>query len=58
MRSITSCETNTRGRDIRTPSTGTTKIGKYVLNHSFMLPGMVATVSSVLMGFVLAKMVL
>jgi anaerobic C4-dicarboxylate transporter DcuA len=38
--------------------TGTTKIGKYVLNHSFMLPGMVATVSSVLIGFVLAKMVL
>jgi len=37
--------------------TGTTKIGKYVLNHSFMLPGMVATVSSVLIGFALAKMV-
>ena len=37
--------------------TGTTKIGRYVLNHSFMLPGMVATVSSVLIGFVLAKMV-
>jgi len=35
--------------------TGTTKIGKYVLNHSFMLPGMVATVSSVLIGFVIAK---
>jgi anaerobic C4-dicarboxylate transporter DcuA len=38
--------------------TGTTKIGKYVLNHSFMLPGMVATVSSVLIGFVLAKVIL
>ena len=38
--------------------TGTTKIGKYVLNHSFMLPGMVATVSSVLIGFVLAKLVI
>jgi anaerobic C4-dicarboxylate transporter DcuA len=37
--------------------TGTTKIGKYVLNHSFMLPGMVATVSSVFIGFVLAKLV-
>ena len=37
--------------------TGTTKIGKYVLNHSFMRPGMVATVSSVLIGFVLAKLV-
>ena len=38
--------------------TGTTRIGKYVLNHSFMLPGMVATVSSVLIGFALAKLVL
>ena len=37
--------------------TGTTKIGKYVLNHSFMRPGMVATVSSVLIGFVLTKLV-
>jgi anaerobic C4-dicarboxylate transporter DcuA len=37
---------------------GTTKIGKYVLNHSFMLPGMVATVSSVLIGFALTKLVL
>ena len=37
--------------------TGTTKIGKYVLNHSFMVPGMVATVSSVAIGFVLAKLV-
>ena len=38
--------------------TGTTKIGKYVLNHSFMLPGLVATVSSVLIGFVLANLVI
>jgi anaerobic C4-dicarboxylate transporter DcuA len=37
--------------------TGTTRIGRYVLNHSFMLPGMVATVSSVAIGFLLAKMV-
>ena len=37
--------------------TGTTKIGKYVLNHSFMRPGLVATISSVLIGFVLAKVV-
>jgi anaerobic C4-dicarboxylate transporter DcuA len=34
-------------------STGTTRIGKYVLNHSFMLPGMVATLSSVLIAFLL-----
>ena len=38
--------------------TGTTHIGKYILNHSFMLPGMVATVSSVAIGFLLAKAVL
>ena len=38
--------------------TGTTKIGKYVLNHSFMVPGLVATISSVLIGFLLAKVVL
>ena len=37
--------------------TGTTRIGKYVLNHSFMLPGMVATISSVAIGFLLAKAV-
>jgi len=35
--------------------TGTTRIGKYILNHSFMLPGMVATISSVLIAFLIAK---
>jgi anaerobic C4-dicarboxylate transporter DcuA len=34
---------------------GTTKIGKYVLNHSFMIPGLVATFVAVLTGLVLAK---
>ena len=34
---------------------GTTKIGKYVLNHSFMIPGLVATFVAVLIGLVLAK---
>jgi len=38
--------------------TGTTKIGKYVLNHSFMLPGMVATISSVIIGLLIGKLVL
>lgn len=37
--------------------TGTTRIGRYVLNHSFMLPGMVATASSVVIGFLIAKLV-
>ena len=35
---------------------GTTRIGKYVLNHSFMIPGLVATAVAVLVGLVLAKM--
>jgi anaerobic C4-dicarboxylate transporter len=33
--------------------TGSTKIGKYVLNHSFMIPGLVGTITSVLSGFIL-----
>ncbi len=35
---------------------GTTRIGKYVLNHSFMIPGIVATSVAVFTGLVLAKM--
>jgi len=35
--------------------TGTTHIGKYVLNHSFMRPGLVACVSAVFIGLVIAK---
>ena len=35
--------------------TGTTGIGKYILNHSFMIPGLVATFSSVGIGFLLVK---
>jgi len=34
---------------------GTTKIGKYVLNHSFMIPGLVATFVAVLAGLLIAK---
>lgn len=36
--------------------TGTTGIGKYVLNHSFMIPGLVATFSSIGIGFLLVKL--
>jgi len=36
--------------------TGTTGIGKYVLNHSFMIPGLVATFSSIGVGFLLVKL--
>jgi anaerobic C4-dicarboxylate transporter DcuA len=35
--------------------TGTTRIGKYVLNHSFMIPGLVATASSIAIGFLLIR---
>ncbi|MGL5957543.1 MAG: anaerobic C4-dicarboxylate transporter family protein [Phocaeicola sp.] len=35
--------------------TGTTGIGKWVLNHSFMLPGLVATVVSILVGMLLIQ---
>jgi anaerobic C4-dicarboxylate transporter DcuA len=36
---------------------GTTKIGKYVLNHSFMIPGIVATSVAVTTGLLLAKII-
>jgi anaerobic C4-dicarboxylate transporter DcuA len=38
--------------------TGTTRIGKYVLNHSFMLPGLVTTAASVLAGILLQSILL
>ena len=38
-------------------SAGTTKIGKYVLNHSYMLPGLVMTVVSVLVALGLGLIV-
>jgi anaerobic C4-dicarboxylate transporter DcuA len=34
---------------------GTTKIGKYVINHSFMIPGLVATTGAVVTGLFLAR---
>jgi anaerobic C4-dicarboxylate transporter-like protein len=38
--------------------TGTTKIGKYVLNHSFMLPGLVSTTVALVSGYLLGRLVL
>jgi anaerobic C4-dicarboxylate transporter DcuA len=35
-------------------STGTTRIGKYLVNHSFMLPGLVSTVASTATALLLA----
>jgi len=35
---------------------GTTRIGKYLLNHSFMLPGLITTVGGVGIGLLIAKL--
>jgi anaerobic C4-dicarboxylate transporter DcuA len=35
---------------------GTTRIGKYLVNHSFMLPGLITTVASVGIGLLIAKL--
>lgn len=36
--------------------TGTTHIGKYILNHSFMIPGLIATGVSVMLGLLLIQL--
>lgn len=36
--------------------TGTTRIGKYILNHSFMAPGLIATGVAVLLGLLAVNM--
>jgi anaerobic C4-dicarboxylate transporter DcuA len=38
--------------------TGTTRIGKYLLNHSFMLPGMVTMVSAIAIALLLSAVML
>ncbi|OUO88060.1 C4-dicarboxylate ABC transporter [Gordonibacter sp. An232A] len=38
--------------------TGTTHVGKYVLNHSFMIPGLVATIGAVAIGMGLSSILL
>lgn len=35
--------------------TGTTKIGKYVVNHSYMIPGIVSTATGVVVGLIIIK---
>lgn len=37
--------------------TGTTRIGKYILNHSFMVPGLIATGVSVSLGLLLIQLI-
>ena len=34
---------------------GTTRIGKYVINHSFIIPGLIGVATSCLMGYLLAS---
>lgn len=38
--------------------TGTTRIGKYILNHSFMVPGLIASVGGVAIGILMSMIVL
>jgi anaerobic C4-dicarboxylate transporter DcuA len=38
--------------------TGTTKIGKYLLNHSFMVPGLVTTVTATAVALILGSVLL
>ena len=42
---------------IQFDSTGTTRVGRWVLNHSFMLPGLVTTIVSLAVGFAIARFV-
>ena len=35
---------------------GTTRIGKYVINHSFILPGLIGVLSSCVVGVLLASL--
>jgi anaerobic C4-dicarboxylate transporter DcuB len=36
---------------------GTTRIGKYLLNHSFMMPGMVSVIVSTIVATLITKLV-
>lgn len=38
--------------------TGSTRIGKYVFNHSFILPGTLAIILSVLFGFIIGNLII
>ncbi|OED43100.1 anaerobic C4-dicarboxylate transporter [Endozoicomonas sp. (ex Bugula neritina AB1)] len=39
-------------------STGTTRIGKYYFNHSFMMPGLIGVISACAIGYVLAQVLI
>ena len=36
-------------------TTGSTRIGQYIFNHSFMLPGLLSMVFSLIFGLILAQ---
>ncbi|SMO73267.1 anaerobic C4-dicarboxylate transporter [Solitalea koreensis] len=42
---------------INMDKTGTTKVGSFVVNHSFLLPGLVATIVSIGVGFLLSSLI-
>jgi len=42
---------------IQFDTTGTTRVGSWVLNHSFMRPGLVVTIVSLAVGFAIARLV-
>jgi anaerobic C4-dicarboxylate transporter DcuA len=33
----------------------TTRVGKYILNHSFMLPGLICTAGAVIIGLIIGS---
>ena len=41
---------------VQMDDTGTTRIGKYVFNHAFFIPGVLAIAFSVLLGFLVVSM--
>lgn len=41
---------------VQMDDTGSTRIGKYIFNHSFLIPGVVAIVISVALGFLVAPL--
>ncbi|MDR1853575.1 MAG: anaerobic C4-dicarboxylate transporter [Azoarcus sp.] len=43
---------------VQMDDTGSTRIGKYVFNHPFLFPGMLAIATAVALGFVLAPLVI
>ena len=43
---------------VQMDDTGSTRIGRFVFNHSFLIPGVLAIVFAVALGFVIAPLVL